>query len=84
MLIQTTNRRGGSGQTLGAEICSRLRVSSDNPAHDLSSLVGQPEVASLVPEREPLVIDAAQVQHRGMEVMHVHLLAGRPMTWPPG
>ena len=37
--------------------------------------VGQPIAAALVLEDEPLVIDAEQIQQRGLEVVHVHAVA---------
>ena len=43
-----------------------------NPVHHFAGHVGQPEVAALVAVGEPLVVDAQQVQHRGVQVVDVH------------
>jgi hypothetical protein len=40
--------------------------------HELSVHIGQPEVATLIAEGEPLVIDAEEMEDRGVEVVHVH------------
>ena len=42
--------------------------------------VGQPEVAAAVAVGEPLVIDAHQVEDRGMEVVHMHVVLDRLKT----
>ena len=39
--------------------------------------IGEPEVAALVGKGEAEVVHAHQVQDRGIEIMHVHLLLGR-------
>ena len=36
--------------------------------------VGQPEVTALIGERESQVINPHQVQDRGVEIVHMHLL----------
>ncbi len=43
--------------------------------HDVSVNVGQPVVAAFVAVGELFVIDAHQVQQRGVEVMHMHGIA---------
>ena len=44
--------------------------------HDLSMHVGQAVLTALVAECEASVIDAAEVQHGGLHVMHVHRVFG--------
>jgi len=38
--------------------------------------IREPELAALIFEREPLVIQSEQVQHRRVEVMHMHRIGG--------
>ena len=45
--------------------------SCQNRSHDFAGNVGQAEVAALVAVGEPLVVDAQQVQHRGVQVVDV-------------
>ena len=42
--------------------------------HHVARHIGQPVVAALVLERQPGVVDAEAVQHRGMQVVDVHRL----------
>ena len=44
---------------------------TQNALHNLSLDVSQPKVAALVAKCEPLVIDAEQVQHGSVQIMHV-------------
>lgn len=44
-------------------------VLSDQFAHDLTVHIGQAEVATCETVGEPFVIEAQQVQHRGMQVV---------------
>jgi len=38
--------------------------------------IREPELPALILEREPLVIQPEQVQHRRVEVMHMHWISG--------
>lgn len=53
------------------------RVSGEDVLHHDSVHVGETEVAALVGIGEPQVVDAQQVQDRGVEIVHVHLLMRR-------
>ena len=41
--------------------------------HNVAFDIGEPKVAALVPVIEPLVIQAQQVKHRGVQVVQMHL-----------
>src|SRR5262245_60873930 len=47
------------------------RDSADDRLDELAVYVRQPHVAAAEAEREPLVIDAEQVQHGGVQVVHL-------------
>src|SRR6516165_4481629 len=49
----------------------RPRRSGEDRPDDVAVDVGQAEVAPLESVREPLVVDAEEVEQRGLEVMHV-------------
>ena len=50
-------------------------ASCHNSFRDVARDVGQTEVATLETVGQPRVVDAAEVEDRGMEIVHVHLLA---------
>src|SRR5260370_4225051 len=54
-----------SGSFRSARLCQ-------NSLDDVSSHVGQAEIAALKPVRQPQVIDAEKVQDRGVTVVYVH------------
>ena len=56
--------------------------SRQNAAHDLAADVGQAAVDAVVVERQPLVVDAEQVQHRGVEVVPVDAGSRPPSSRP--
>ena len=45
---------------------------SKNRLHHVAGDVGQPEIAAAVAVGEPRVIEAQQVQHRRVQIVHVH------------
>ena len=45
--------------------------------HDAAMDVGQSEVTAGMAVGEPLMVEAKQVQHRRVQVVHVHLVHGR-------
>ena len=51
---------------------SRALCSRDQLAHHFAVYVGQAEVAAGVAVGEPLVVEAQQVQHRGVQVVNVN------------
>ena len=53
------------------------RQSTQNAMDYFAVHVGQPEVAALVGVGQPQMVDAHQVQNRGVEVVHMHLLVRR-------
>ena len=69
-------RRSGAGRTNPAVRRSKLRTSRQQCAHDLAVDVGQPEAAALVQVGQAFVIDAEQVQQRGVEIVDVHGMLG--------
>ena len=52
------------------------RGSGQDLVNDLAVDVGQPAVDAVVAERQPLVVDAEQVQDRGVEVVAVGRVLG--------
>ncbi len=48
------------------------RPSSNDLFRHNSRYIGQPEIASAVPIRQPLVIESEQVQHGRVEIVDVH------------
>jgi hypothetical protein len=43
-------------------------------AHDFSVYIGEPEITTRMPECQPLVIDAQEMEQGGVEIMHVNLV----------
>src|SRR5262249_14862823 len=72
-----------------ASVCVALRLtavttppmnslhSGENALHHLAGDVGQPHVAAAEPVGQPLVVDAQQVQHGRVQVVHLHLVLDR-------
>src|SRR5207247_3642569 len=56
-------------------IAASLEVSlSNNLIEDLSMHIRESERAALVAISQPLVVEAQQMQHRGVQIVHVHRL----------
>src|SRR5262249_53126870 len=56
------------------EICKQ---SGDDLVDDLSGHIRQPKIPSRIPERQPRVFDAHEVQDGRVQVVHVHLVVDR-------
>jgi hypothetical protein len=52
------------------------RDSCQQLLHDFAVDIGQSEIAALEAERQPRVIEAQQVQNRGVQIVHVHGFRG--------
>src|SRR5690606_37130065 len=66
--LQTTRERRTS---CGVFFCAGESLGEDG-RHDVTVHVGEPKVAALVTERQPLVVDAEQVQQRRVQIVDVH------------
>ena len=70
-------RARGSGDAVGA---GRYRphpiALRQNPPRHLPRHVRQPKVPPAVPVRQPLVVDAEEMQDRRVQVVHVNLVLG--------
>ena len=51
----------------------RVGKSRKDSLHHISCHIREPEVAALITIGESLVIDAAKVKHRGVEIVHMNL-----------
>lgn len=51
---------------------TKFRDLRERVGDDAAVDVGQPILTALVAERQPLMIDAAQVKYRGLHVVDVH------------
>src|SRR5688500_4283022 len=64
--------------------CTSAVLSDDRSGqqllHDVAVYVGQAEVTPLILERQALVIDAEDVQQRGVEVVDVHAILDDAVT----
>ncbi len=64
---------GGRGDGGGKRGVMTRRVS----LWQLTSDIGQTEIAARIAIREPLVIESEQVEHRGVQIVDVHLVLDR-------
>src|SRR3954471_15687411 len=71
VLVQTTRWRSGS---------DNWGPLSQRSFNDLAAVVGQPLVAAVVAERQPLVVETEQVQDRGVHVVDVRFVLGGPQA----
>src|SRR5262245_62654471 len=62
----------GPGEPATAVGPGDARRSRQNPVHDIPGDVGEPEVATVVPVRELLVVEPQEVQDRGVQVVDAH------------
>src|SRR5260221_11989188 len=70
MLDVTAGVRMAESSPVGVQACAG--TSGQDVLHDVAVHVGQAEVAALEAVGEALVLDAQQVQHGRLEVVHVH------------
>jgi len=61
-----------TGRHDAMERLSASRYLRERVGDDSAMDVGQPILAALVAERQPLVIDATQMKNRGLHIVHMH------------
>src|SRR5690348_12757878 len=60
--------------------CERIRKLSDQLIQHSAGDVGQAEISTGVAEREAFVIEAEQLKHCGVQIVHVHAVLNGPKT----